>query len=95
MSPEEGRKLVAGGIRFAQENHFRLPPEWQKLAAAIGVTQWNDADLSQFRKEGKLWFVGEVDDLASAYLGEVNEFPVAKMFTSLLASRADKRWIGR
>ena len=74
VSAEEGRKLVASGIRFAKENHFRLPADWQKFAAAVGVKEWSDADLSQFRKEGKLWFVGELDDLTSAYLGDVDEF---------------------
>ena len=74
VPPEEGRKLVASGIRFAQENLFRLPRDWQKFAAAVGVTQWSDADLSQFRKEGKLWFVGELDGLERAYLGDADAF---------------------
>lgn len=74
VPPEDARKLLASGIRFARENQFRLPPDWQKLAAVVGVHTWSDADLSQFRKEGKLWFVGDLNDLQEAYLGDMDAF---------------------
>lgn len=74
VTPEEGQKLVAAGIRFAQDNQFRLPGDWRKLATAVGVETWDDADLSDFRKDGKLCYVGPLEELEAYHLGNIDAF---------------------
>lgn len=69
----EARSLITAGIRFATGNRFRLPADWQKFARFAGVTRWQDADLSTFRKNGKLYFNGDLDDLRDAYLGDLED----------------------
>jgi len=61
------RRMVAGGIRFARQNGFRLPHKYERWAALIGVDTRDDgADLSLFgyQKRGKpLCYVGRMSDL--------------------------------
>jgi hypothetical protein len=59
------RRLVAGGIRFARQNGFRLPPRYERWLALIGgVGDPATADLQGFGKDGKLRYIGPIDDLA-------------------------------
>lgn len=56
----EVRRLVAGGVRFARQNGFRLPNGWDKWAAMLGpLGDLNTADLTGFTKDGKLLYVGD------------------------------------
>ena len=70
---EEARAMIAGGIRFASQNRFRLPEDWQKFSRIAGVTRWSDADLSAFGKDGKLVYIGDLSELEELYLGDVDE----------------------
>ena len=66
------RQLVAGGIRYAHDNAFRLPPKFERWTAVLGgVDDWRLADTSRFCKE----FSGSYDDLCKRYLGgSVDDF---------------------
>lgn len=64
---EEARKWVAAGARWAHDNGMRLPKDWAKAAMLIdGVSDWHNADVSQFVKE----FAGHPDDLRQRLIGE-------------------------
>lgn len=73
---ETARGLIAGAIRFARQNGFRLPPRYERWTAVIGgVGDEADADLSAFGADGKLRWVGPIDDLRRRLLGStVEEF---------------------
>lgn len=65
--PEQIRRMVAGGIRWAHENGMRLPKDWAKPASFIGgVSDWASADVSAFVKE----FTGHPEDLRQRLIGE-------------------------
>jgi hypothetical protein len=74
----EVRKMVAGGIRFAQMNGFRLPPKFDRWATAIGVERWADADVSGFGKDGGLLYVGALEDLSGRLVRESVEAFLAR-----------------
>jgi len=62
------RRLVAGGIRFARENGFRLPRHYERAVALLGGIEETDianADLSGFRRDGKLYWIGSMRELAT------------------------------
>lgn len=66
-SPEEVRRWVAGGLRWAHDNGMRLPRDWAKAASLIGgVGEWQSADVSAFVKE----FAGHPEDLRQRLIGE-------------------------
>lgn len=66
-SPEELRRWIAGGLRWAHDNGMRLPREWAKPASLIGgVGDWQSADISAFVKE----FAGHPEDLRQRLVGE-------------------------
>lgn len=74
-SLEEAAGVLAGGIRFAQQNHFRLPPHYQRWAALFGPVEAANADLTHFGVEGgKLRWYGPLFDLQNRYLGRVEDF---------------------
>jgi hypothetical protein len=59
-TPDDVRRWVAGGIRWAHDNGMRLPKDWVRAAAFFGgVGDWASADVSQFEKE----FAGHPEDL--------------------------------
>jgi hypothetical protein len=61
---ELARQLVAGAIRFARKNGFKLPPKYERWTNLLGGDlQIDTADLSRFGKDGKLLWVGPLDDL--------------------------------
>lgn len=73
------RRMVAGGIRFARQNGFRLPHNYERWAALIGVNAADDtADLGLFgfHKRGKaLCYVGRMSDLRKRLVrGTAEEF---------------------
>jgi len=75
---ETVRRVVAGGLRFAQQNGFRLPPRFERWTAIIGgVGDWSQADLTHFGVDGgaKLRWVAPLDDLRKRLIGcSVDEF---------------------
>jgi hypothetical protein len=76
MDPDEARKLIAAGIRQANELGFRLPANYGKWVKAMGVgDDWASADISDFGKDGKYFFVGPLDHLARHLIdGDVDKF---------------------
>lgn len=70
------RQLVAGGIRFAEQNGFRLPPRHQRWTAMLGeMGDIDEADLADFGANGKLRWVGSETDLRKRLVGcSVQEF---------------------
>ena len=76
MDPDEARKLIAAGIHQANVMGFRLPPNYGKWAKAMGVgDDWASADISDFGKDGKYFFVGPLDHLAKHLIdGDVEKF---------------------
>lgn len=68
------RHLVAGGIRFAGQNGFRLPPRLERWTALLGgVGDPATADLSGFGLEGKLHYEGSLEDLRKRLIGSKAE----------------------
>jgi hypothetical protein len=58
------RQLVAGAIRFARQNGFRLPAHFDRWTNLLGgKIEADTADLSRFGKDGKLMWIGPLDDL--------------------------------
>jgi hypothetical protein len=61
---ETARRVILGGIRFAVQNEFRLPPHFERWVSMLGVDpKAADADLSDFGFEGKLQYMGSMEDL--------------------------------
>jgi hypothetical protein len=69
--------LVAGAIRFARQNGFRLPAHHDRWAALLGELHPETADLSGFgykEQEGKtLCWVGPMHDLRARLIGSTVE----------------------
>ena len=76
IDPEAARHLVAGAIRFARQNGFRLPPHFERWTNVLGdLPDIATADLRQFGKDGGLLWVGSLDDLQRRLIGcSVDEF---------------------
>ncbi|MFQ5502665.1 MAG: hypothetical protein ACE5EQ_10260 [Phycisphaerae bacterium] len=70
------KHLVAGGIRFAHQNGFKLPHRYQRWTAMLGdIGDWKSANLREFGHDGKLCYVGELEDLNNKLIGcSVSEF---------------------
>jgi hypothetical protein len=67
---ETARRLVAGGIRFAEQNGFRLPPRHERWTALLGeIGDPAKADLSDFGVDGKLRYEGSLEDLKRRLIG--------------------------
>ncbi len=73
---DTARRLVGAGIRFADQNGFRLPPRYERWVALLGdIGDWSTADLSGFSVDGKLRYVGSMEDLKRRLVGcTVEEF---------------------
>jgi hypothetical protein len=64
------RSLIAGSIRFAHDNGFRLPARYERWLSVLGgVGDWSTADLSNFGIDGKLRWVGPMADLRRRLVG--------------------------
>lgn len=71
------RHVVAGAIRFAVQNGFRLPARYERWVSLIGgAGDWRKEDLSDFGVEGgKLRWVAPLHDLRRRLIGStVEEF---------------------
>lgn len=65
IDTEVACRLVAGAIRFARQNGFRLPPHWERWVSIFGrrLGDLNTADLSDFGVDGRIRYVGDADFL--------------------------------
>jgi len=74
--PQLAGDLIAGGVRFAHQNGFRLPPHHERWAALLGgLGDWESADLAPFGVHGKLRWIGPLPDLRERLIGgTVEEF---------------------
>src|SRR5207248_7624217 len=70
------RHVVAGAIRFASENGFRLPHKFERWTLLIGgVGDWHTADIREFGIGGKLRWCGPMHDLKKRLIrGSVDDF---------------------
>ncbi|MFI5378593.1 MAG: hypothetical protein ACHRHE_04795 [Tepidisphaerales bacterium] len=73
---EEAARVVAGGIRFAVQNGFRLPSHYDRWLPFVGSVDWRTADLTGFgRANGELLWMGSREDLRKRLIGcTVEEF---------------------
>lgn len=74
---QTARRLVAGGLRFAFQNGFRLPAHYERWTAMLGdLGDWKSADISDFGWEGgKLYWCAPLSDLRKRLVGStVQEF---------------------
>ncbi|MBI4582336.1 MAG: hypothetical protein HY718_21760 [Planctomycetes bacterium] len=71
ISSDLAWRLVAGGVRFARRNGFRLPPRYERWIAILGnLAECAVADLSDFGwKDGGLHYVGTMEDLRRRLIG--------------------------
>lgn len=70
IEPDTARHLVAGGVRFARQNGFRLPPHFDRWINVLGdVPDPATADLRPFGKDGGLLWVGPMEDLRRRLMG--------------------------
>jgi len=68
------KSLVLGGMRFARQNGFKLPPHWDRwvsIFSPVGPTQ--EADISDFGKDGGLEYVGTAKFLRDRLIGSTPE----------------------
>ncbi len=64
------QRLVAGGIRFARQNGFRLPKRHERWVALLGgVGDVDTADLEEFGVDGGLRYIGSTEDLSKRLIG--------------------------
>lgn len=64
------RRLVAGAIRWSHEHNFRLPPRYERWVALLGdIGDWHTADLTGFGVNGKLRYIGQLEDLRRRLIG--------------------------
>jgi hypothetical protein len=67
---DTARRLVAGGVRFANQNGFRLPPRYERWTAMLGqLGDVDTADLSDFGANGKLRCITTREDLKRRLVG--------------------------
>ncbi len=71
ISAEEAWELVAGGVRWSQENGFRLPPRYERWISVLGnPADCASADISSFGEEdGGLLYTGSIEDLRKRLIG--------------------------
>ncbi len=64
------KRLVAGSIRFARQNGFRLPAHYERWVKVLGgVGDIDMADLSDFGIDGGLRYMGPEQDLRERLIG--------------------------
>jgi hypothetical protein len=86
VQPAEAGKYIAGAIRFAHDNGFRLPHRYDRWLAILGdIGDWRNADVSDFEMQ----FAGSLDDLRHRLVGQsVDEFIQRKDVSILLSDSA-------
>ncbi|MCK4340356.1 MAG: hypothetical protein KAY37_01365 [Phycisphaerae bacterium] len=63
-------RVVRGGIRFAEQNGFRLPPRCDRWVALLGESEPEaEVDLSDFGVDGHLRYMGTYEDLKQRLIG--------------------------
>jgi len=66
----EALRLLRGGIRFAQQNGFRLPHKYQRWTSVVGdLGPVSETDLSDFGKDGRLVYTGDLQQLYGRLIG--------------------------
>lgn len=75
---EEARYVIAGAVRFAVENGFRLAGRYDRWTAFLGSgpIRWREAELDGFGVEGdvrRLRWVGPLEDLRTRLIGSTVE----------------------
>jgi hypothetical protein len=70
---EEVGGIVAGAVRFARQNGFKLPKVWDKWSALLGDLDVEGADLSAFGVDGKLVWAAPLTDLRRRLIGSTVE----------------------
>lgn len=79
LEPDIARRLVAGGIRFARRNGFRLPKHYHRWVAILGdIGDEETADIGMFGKDGGLFYVGTEQALRQRLIGSTLEAFVAR-----------------
>ncbi len=75
IQPALAWRLVAGGVRVAQDNGFRLPPRYERWITILGdPAQCASADVSDFGDEdGKLHYIGPPEELHKRLVGRTLE----------------------
>jgi hypothetical protein len=86
IEPSEALRHIAGGIRFAHDNGFRLPHRYDRWLAIVGdVGDWRTADVSDFEME----FAGSMEDLRHRLIGQsVEEFLMREDVSIVLSDSA-------
>ncbi len=76
IEPDAARQLVAGAVRFARQNGFRLPPHYERWVNLLGgMLDPATADLRAFGKDGGLLWIGPLNDLRRRLIGcSLDEF---------------------
>lgn len=70
LDPAVAKRLVAGAVRFSRQNGFKLPPHWDRWVSIFGpLGNLNEADLSDFGKDGGLEYVGTAKFLRERLIG--------------------------
>ena len=70
IDPEAARQLVAGAIRYARQNGFRLPAHYERWVNLLGeIPAPATADLRPFGKDGEVCWVGTREDLQKRLIG--------------------------
>jgi hypothetical protein len=70
IDPAAARQLVAGAIRYARQNGFRLPGHYDRWVNLLGeVPVPATADLRPFGRDGRPMWVGTREDLQSRLIG--------------------------
>ena len=95
IDPEEARKLIAAGIRFSRQNGFRLPPHYDRWINLLGgVGDVAAADLSKFGKDGKLFWIGPLEDLQTRLIGSTVEDFLARPDVEMIAEVTEDELLG-
>lgn len=76
---DEIAEVVAGGVRFARRNGFKLPKDWQKWCDLVDTDlDFENAELHAFGKDGGLLWVGPMHDLRRRLIGSTVEAFLAR-----------------
>jgi hypothetical protein len=70
LDPAVAKRLVAGAVRFSRQNGFKLPSHWDRWVSIFGpLGNFNEADLSDFGKDGGQEYVGTTKFLRERLIG--------------------------
>lgn len=70
IDPQAARQLVAGAIRYARQNGFRLPARYDRWVKLLGeIPDAGTADLRPFGKDGRPLWLGTLEELQRRLIG--------------------------